>query len=82
MQVKRSLSEILKGEGLERVKRVVYHNLHLKAGDEEDIIIEALVQELRNEELLLGDSAKDIKDLVIGFHEERNTLKQQVCQYT
>ena len=62
------------------VKRTVYHNLHLKAGSEEDALLQDLISELRDGELFVRGSAKDLKDLTIGFHEERNVLKQQVCR--
>ena len=68
----------MKAEGLQIVKRRVFYNLHLKARAEEDLLLHDLVRELREKELLVRDSAKDLKDLTIGFHEERNVLKQQV----
>ena len=74
------MSDILKSEGLQLRKRTVFHNLHLKAGPEEDALLQDLISELRDGELFVRGSAKDLKDLTIGFHEERNVLKQQVCR--
>lgn len=38
---------ILKGEGVELVKRKVFMNLHLKAGAEEEALLEVLINNLR-----------------------------------
>jgi len=78
VKVKQPLDSLLKAEGVEKVKKSVFDILHMRAGPEEDIIMEELVRELREGELLVKDSAKDLKNLSICFHEERNVLKQQV----
>ena len=52
--------------------------MHLRAGPDEDVVLQALVKEVQEQDLLVKDSSRDLKDLQIGFHEERNTLKQQV----
>ena len=75
---KQSLSDLLKDEGLNLVKKSVFYNLHLKTGPEEDAVIAEVVKQLRENDYLVTDSAKALKDLAIGFHEERNILKQQV----
>ena len=46
-QGKQPLGALLKAEGVQLIKRAVFDNLHLKAGAEEDTIMEELVRELR-----------------------------------
>ena len=41
------MGALLKAEGVQLIKRAVFDNLHLKAGAEEDTIMEELVRELR-----------------------------------
>jgi len=76
---KKSLKSLLKIQGVELLRRRVWQSMHLSAGsDEENGVWSQLLYELRDNELFISDSAKDIADLLKCFHEERSVLKQQV----
>eukprot|EP00092_Neocalanus_flemingeri_P091354 GFUD01115811.1.p1 GENE.GFUD01115811.1~~GFUD01115811.1.p1 ORF type:complete len:287 (+),score=88.64 GFUD01115811.1:39-899(+) len=78
---KATLKTLLKSEGAQIVRRIVLHSLHLKSGDAEEAkMIDELMRTLREKELIIQDSQKDVQDLVICFHQERNVLKQQVTK--
>jgi len=76
---KKPLKSLLKTHGVELLRRKVWQSMHLSAGsDEENGVWNQLLYELRDNELFISDSAKDIADLLKCFHEERSVLKQQV----
>lgn len=80
-KTKLPLTALLTTEGVELLKTTSLENLQLVAKDEEnDAVFNLLMQEFRENDHLLKDSAKSQATLKMYFNEERSTLKQQVVE--
>jgi len=76
---KQAPGQLLTMEGLEIFKTRCFENLHLIASEEEnDLVFNNLIQDLRENDCIIKDSAKCQADLKSRFNDERSTLKQQV----